>query len=65
MNDDAAFFSMRQRAYDLAETGRYKHWSKIAVVLNSEGFSKASITRLDRDGLAVMMIERCCGQARA
>jgi len=65
MNDDAMFFSMRRRAYELAESGRYKHWAKIAAILRAEGFLGSLIARLERDGLAVMMITRCCEQARA
>jgi hypothetical protein len=64
MDDDADFFSLRRRAYELAETGRYKHWAKVANALQSEGFAVAQIARLDRDGLATMMITRCCTQAR-
>jgi len=65
MNDDDLFFSMRRRAYELAETGRYKRWATVAAVLQAEGFLDSVIRRLDRDGLAVMMITRCCEQARA
>lgn len=65
MNDDALFFSMRRRAYELAETGRYRHWAKVASALQAEGFLGSLIARLDGDGLAVMMITRCCEQARA
>jgi hypothetical protein len=65
MNDDTLFFSMRRRAYELAETGRYKHWSKVAATVQAAGFLGSLIARLDRDGLAVMMITRCCEQARA
>lgn len=64
MSDNDDFFAMRQRAYDLAETGVYKHWTNIADVLLTEGFSKPCIARLGGDGLAVMMITRCCEQAR-
>jgi len=64
MSGDDTFFSMRQYAYDLAETGRYRDWAKIAAVLLAEGFSKSCIARLGGDGLAVMMITRCCAQAR-
>jgi hypothetical protein len=39
MNDDALFISMRRRAYELAETGRYKHWAKVATGLQAEGLS--------------------------
>lgn len=65
MNDDALFFSVRTRAYELAETGRFKHWLKVADALLAEGFIGSLIERLDRDTLAVMMITRCCQQARA
>lgn len=64
MNDDALFMAMRQRAYELAETGRYRHWDKVATVLHAEGFVDSLIRRLECDGLAVMMITRCCDQAR-
>jgi hypothetical protein len=61
---DQTFFDLRARAYELADTGRYKHWNQIAYALQAEGFSPSLITRLDHDGLAVMMITRCCGIAR-
>ena len=61
---DAAFFTLRDRAYELADTGRFKRWVEIARVLKSEGFLGALIERLDYDKLAVMMITRCCAQAR-
>lgn len=59
------FFALRNRAYDLAGTGRYKNWNQIALALLAEGFLKALIARIDCDRLAVMMITRCCVQARA
>lgn len=65
MSDDAVFFSLRSRAYELAESGRFKDWFKVADALQAEGFVSALIQRLDRDPLAVMMITRCCLQARA
>ena len=64
MSDDV-FFSLRARAYELAESGRFKDWFKVADALQAEGFVSALIQRLDRDPLAVMMITRCCLQARA
>lgn len=60
-----AFFELRDRAYTLAGGGRYKGWAQIAHALAGEGFLKALITRLNCDGLAVMMINRSCMQARA
>jgi hypothetical protein len=56
---------MRRRAYELAETGQYKHWSKFAATLLAEGFLVSLIAQSDRDGLVVMMITRCWEQARA
>jgi hypothetical protein len=61
---DEGFFLLRDRAYELADTGRYKQWSQIAYALQAEGFLPSLITRLDQDGLAVMMITRCCVLAR-
>jgi hypothetical protein len=61
---DDAFFALRTRAYELAETGRFKRWDQVADALEAEGFLPLLITRLDGDGLAVMMITRCCAQAR-
>lgn len=59
------FFAMRDRAYDLADAGAHKGWTQIASALQAEGFPDDMITRLDDDRLAVMMITRCCAQARA
>jgi hypothetical protein len=64
MSDDA-FFALRNRAYELAATGRYKRWDQIAYALQAEGYASSLITRLNFDGLAVMMITRCCAMARA
>lgn len=61
---DDSFFALRSRAFDLADTGRFKRWDQIAYALQAEGFLPSLITRLDRDGLAVMMITRCCALAR-
>jgi hypothetical protein len=60
-----AFFELRDRAYTLAGSGRFKRWDQVAYALLAEGFLKALITRLNRDALAVMMINRSCVQARA
>ena len=62
---DDPFFALRNRAYELADTGRFKRWDQIAYALQAEGFVKSLIARLDYDKLAVMMIGRCCDQARA
>jgi hypothetical protein len=62
---DDPFFALRNRAYELADTGRFKRWRQIALALQAEGFLDSLFTRLDDDRLAVMMIARCCDQARS
>lgn len=64
MSDDP-FIALRVRAYDLADTGRFRRWDEIAYALQAEGFPPALITRLHQDELAVMMITRCCDMARS
>jgi hypothetical protein len=59
------FFALRSRAYELADTGLYKEWNQVAYALRDEGFLPSLITRLDHDGLAVLLITRCCRIARA
>jgi len=59
------FFALRARAYELAGSGRYKRWEQVAYALKGEGFLVALIKRLNADRLAVMMITRSCGFARA
>jgi hypothetical protein len=59
------FFLLRDRAYQLADTGKYKRWDNVAYALRAEGFLDALIARLQHDKLAVMMITRCCAIARS
>lgn len=62
---DASFFALRSRAYDLADSGRFKTWDQIAPALRAEGFADDLIMRIAHDRLAVLMIARCCVQARS
>jgi len=55
-----SFFAVRDRAYELADTGRYKDWSFVAYALLAESFPPLMIKRLNSDTLAVMMITRVC-----
>jgi len=59
------FFALRDRAFDLAETGRFGRWDQVASALKAEGFVAALIARLHDDRQAVMMISRCCAQAQS
>lgn len=61
---DEAFFAVRDRAYELAGSGRYKRWDQVAYALQDEGFLPSTITRLDDDRQAVLMITHCCARAR-
>jgi hypothetical protein len=61
---DEAFFALRARAYELADTARYKTWEQVAYALRAEGFLPSLIMRLNDDALAVMMITRSCMLAR-
>lgn len=63
-SDDEAFFALRARAYELADTARHKRWDQVAYALRAEGFLPSLIMRLNDDALAVMMITRCCTLAR-
>jgi hypothetical protein len=54
------FFALRSRAYELADTGRYKEWTQVADALLAEGFPVSIIKRLDEDGLAVLLVTRAC-----
>ncbi|MEZ5996107.1 MAG: hypothetical protein R3C25_10150 [Hyphomonadaceae bacterium] len=63
--DQDRFFALRNRAYQLADSGRYKHWHQVADALLAEGFAVALIKRLDDDAFAVMMLSRSCAQSRA
>jgi hypothetical protein len=66
MSEDP-FFALRDRADELADSGRYKGWEHVARALRSEGFLVALIGRLNADGLAVMMMMTTpsCALARA
>jgi hypothetical protein len=58
--DQDAFFALRNRAYRLADSARYKHWHQVAYALLGEGFASGLIRRLDGAAFAVMMLSRCC-----
>lgn len=64
MSEDP-FFELRDRAYALANSARYKRWDQVAYALLAEGFPRDLITRLHRDRGAVLMLTRTCEQARA
>jgi hypothetical protein len=64
MSEDP-FFALRDRAFSLAGTARFKRWDQVAYALLAEGFPRELITRLHLDRGAVLMLTRTCEQARA
>ena len=64
MSEDP-FFALRDRAFALSSTARFKRWDQVAYALLAEGFPRDLITRLHIDRGAVLMLTRTCEQARA
>jgi hypothetical protein len=48
--------ALRTRAYQLADTGRYRDWEGLAVALQHEGAPSDLLARLGDDGLFAIMI---------
>ena len=61
--DHATFAQLRQRAYELADSGQYDGWLEIAARLEADGYQKASL-RLKADPILLRMIDARCEQAR-
>ena len=54
----------RQRATELAGTGRYVVWSDVAAALDSEGYDGIVVRRMGRDNRVVGEINQRCAKAR-
>lgn len=48
--------ALRTRAYQLADTGRYRDWDELSGALNGEGAPMDMVQRLGEDGLFKIMI---------
>jgi hypothetical protein len=65
LSDNELHLKMRKRAYELADTGRYRDWPDIAVALNQEeDFHHTLVRALGNDALFVSMLNTRCRQAR-
>lgn len=61
--DDARARSIRERAYILADTGRFEGWRQVSLAMAGEGWT-GSREVLDRDFMRMALNERCAA-ARA
>lgn len=48
--------AVRDRAYDLASTGKFQHWREIVSVLQREGVYSLLVSRLDAQPYFQMML---------
>jgi hypothetical protein len=48
--------ALRTRAYQLADTGRYRDWDNLSAALNAEGAPLDLLQRLGDDGVFRIMI---------
>lgn len=55
---------LRNRAYELADTGRYADWDAIAAALAVEGVHDVLVRRLKHDGFFQVMLKNRIAAAR-
>lgn len=55
---------LRNRAYELADTGRYVDWDAIAAALVAEGVHDVLVRRLKHDAFFQMMLNNRIAAAR-
>jgi hypothetical protein len=63
MTNEPNFEALRQRAYELADTGRYSHFEEIGDAMQGEGVERATI-RLGADPVLQRMLNARCQQAK-
>jgi hypothetical protein len=63
VNDDPTP-SVRNRAYELADTGRYADWGAVAEELVKEGVPEVLVRRVARDTLFQVMLKNRIASAR-
>ncbi len=57
------FNELRDRAYTLADTGRYADWNQVAAALEAEG-CEAAARRLTADPILTTLLNTRCWQAQ-
>jgi len=55
--DDDPLAGLRNRAYQLADTGRYADWASLSADLVEEGAPDVIVRRLTHDGLFQIMLK--------
>jgi hypothetical protein len=55
--DDDPLAGLRNRAYQLADTGRYEDWASLSSDLVDEGAADVVVRRLTHDGLFQIMLK--------
>jgi hypothetical protein len=58
-----SFNELRDRAYELADTGRYADWHQVAAALDTEGYDEAA-RRLTADPILTTLLNTRCWQAQ-
>ena len=61
---DDPLASLRARAYELADTGRYDDWASLSADLVDEGSPDVIVRRLTHDGLFQIMLKNRLISAR-
>jgi hypothetical protein len=62
--DDDPLAALRQRAYELAETGRYSDWASLSAALVDEGALDIIVRRLTYDALFQSLLKSRMDAAR-
>jgi hypothetical protein len=62
--DDDPLAGLRNRAYQLADTGRYEDWASLSAEMVDEGAADVIVRRLTHDGLFQIMIKNRISVAR-
>jgi hypothetical protein len=62
--DDDPLAGLRNRAYRLADTGRYTDWASLSADLVEEGAAEVIVRQLSHDGLFQSMLKTRLTAAR-
>jgi hypothetical protein len=60
---DDPLAALRARAYELADTGRYRDWASLSAHLVEEGAPDVIVRRLTHDALFQIMLKNRMGSA--
>ncbi len=64
MAEDDALAGLRNRAYQLADTGRYEGWASLSAELVEEGAPDVIVRRLTHDAFFQIMLSNRIAVAR-